>query len=99
MLDSGNILHEVHLTFSCIVVVDMIYNELINRQRISRWMSLCRWSDEYLNGVEGFLEFTNASIRGEILCPCVKCNNKLRRSCESVLEQVIIESFTTNHTN
>ena len=42
------------------------------------WMQASRISDEYENGVEQFLQFTelNApSLRGKYFCLCVKCAN------------------------
>ena len=42
------------------------------------WTKLPRFSKEYANGLELFLDFAYASGRvqgNEILCPCSKCRN------------------------
>ena len=42
------------------------------------WTNLPRYSNEYMHGVESFLDFAFSKGRPqgeEILCPCAKCNN------------------------
>ncbi|XP_039117808.1 uncharacterized protein LOC120253541 [Dioscorea cayenensis subsp. rotundata] len=59
------------------------------------WMSKSRLSQEYLDGVEGFLNFAfnNASEDNMILCPCVKCANVKWKTREVVLEHLICDGI------
>lgn len=41
------------------------------------WMNKSRLSEEYIDGVKGFLNyaFDNSSEDNKIVCPCIKCVN------------------------
>ena len=58
-------------------------------------------SDEYENGVEQFLQFTqlNAeSLRGNYFCPCVKCLNGRRQSVDEIRSHLICYDIIPNYT-
>ena len=43
------------------------------------WMSKCRIEQDYISGVESFMEFgcrTSNTGSSMIRCPCVKCKNE-----------------------
>ncbi|KAJ1425774.1 Transposase-associated domain [Sesbania bispinosa] len=60
------------------------------------WTELPRFSPEYINGVESFLDFAYNKGRpqgDEILCPCAKCKNILwARRCV-VYDHLISKGF------
>ncbi|XP_025980464.1 uncharacterized protein [Glycine max] len=65
------------------------------------WMKAKRISDEYENGVEQFLQFTqlNAeSLRGNYFCPCVKCLNGRRQSVDEIRSHLICYGIILNYT-
>ncbi|KAG5035396.1 hypothetical protein JHK87_010306 [Glycine soja] len=65
------------------------------------WMKAKRISDEYENGVEQFLQFTqlNAeSLRGNYFCPCVKCLNGRRQSVDEIRSHLICYGIIPNYT-
>ncbi|CAH9139648.1 unnamed protein product [Cuscuta epithymum] len=60
------------------------------------WMKSARYSPEYINGVEYFLNYAYA--RGnpqgkEILCPCIKCHNALWMTRATVFDHLIAYGF------
>ncbi|XP_042437085.1 uncharacterized protein LOC122023056 [Zingiber officinale] len=60
------------------------------------WMKLPRYSPEYINGVEVFLNYayTKGNPQGvEILCPCAKCHNAFWRTRAVVLDHLIGYGF------
>ncbi|XP_039134228.1 uncharacterized protein LOC120271620 [Dioscorea cayenensis subsp. rotundata] len=59
------------------------------------WMCKSRLSQEYLDGVEGFLNFAfnNASEDNMIVCPCIKCANVKWNAREVVLEHLICDGI------
>jgi len=65
------------------------------------WTKLPRFSTEYLNGVESFLDF--AYIRGrpqgnKILCPCAKCRNRCWARRSVVYDHLIAIGFLKGYT-
>ena len=64
-------------------------------------MKAKRISEEYENGVEQFLQFTqlNAeSLRGNYFCPCVKCLNGRRQSVDEIRSHLICYGIIPNYT-
>ena len=58
-------------------------------------------SDEYENGVEQFLQFTErnaASLGGNFYCPCVKCVNGRRQSVNEIRSHLICHDTIQNYT-
>ena len=45
-----------------------------------------RCADEYLDGIENFINFARTHNPGatRIWCPCMRCNNTLRETIENV---------------
>ncbi|KAG8391366.1 hypothetical protein BUALT_Bualt01G0180300 [Buddleja alternifolia] len=64
------------------------------------WMNLPRTSIVYGVGLQKFLDFafTNSSIKGLILCPCIKCKNGICRTKEVVKEHLICDGFIKGYT-
>ncbi|XVF61216.1 hypothetical protein PTKIN_Ptkin08bG0112300 [Pterospermum kingtungense] len=65
------------------------------------WMQNMRWSEEYREGVERFLDFAfeNASEDGRILCPCLRCANIDWKMCEIATEHLICIGFLPSYKN
>ena len=66
------------------------------------WMQASRISDEYENGVEQFLQFTelNApSLRGKFFCSCVKCGNGRHQSINEMRSHLICHGIISTYTN
>jgi len=64
-------------------------------------MKASRISDEYRNGVEQFLQFTqlNAeSLRGDFFCPYVQCLNGRRQSINEIRSHLICHDIIPNYT-
>ena len=60
------------------------------------WTKLPRFSKEYANGVELFLDFAYVSERAqgnEILCPCSKCRNLYWATRNVVYDHLIAKGF------
>ncbi|KAF7139861.1 hypothetical protein RHSIM_Rhsim06G0085100 [Rhododendron simsii] len=64
------------------------------------WMYQSRLTSEYLNGVEGFLNFAfqNASIDGKIVCPCVKCGNGRWVMRSEAVDHLVCDGFIKGYT-
>ena len=65
------------------------------------WMKASRISDEYENGVEQFLQFTecNATSLGrKFFCPCIKCGNGRRQSLNDIRSHLICHGIIPNYT-
>ncbi|XP_006596816.1 uncharacterized protein [Glycine max] len=65
------------------------------------WMQASHTSDEYENGVEQFLQFTelNApSLRGKYFCPCVKCANGRHHVIAEIRTHLICHGITPTYT-
>ncbi|XP_028236830.1 uncharacterized protein LOC114416159 [Glycine soja] len=65
------------------------------------WMKASRITDEYRNGVEQFLQFTemNApSLRGKYFCPYVKCENGRHQSINEIRSHLICHGIILNYT-
>ena len=59
------------------------------------WMALPRFEDQYMNGVDYFLDkaFERAAIGKEILCPCENCCNRYWEKRDNVHEHLIVDGF------
>ena len=72
------------------------------RRNIDRsWMKASHMSDEYENGFEQFLQFTqlNAeSLGGKFFCPCVKCVNGRRQTVNEIKSHLICHDIILNYT-
>ncbi|PKA50215.1 hypothetical protein AXF42_Ash017809 [Apostasia shenzhenica] len=64
------------------------------------WMSQPRWIQEYIDGVNSFLEFAflRPSISGKILCPCSSFINRYFRSYEEVKDHLMIKEICRGYT-
>jgi hypothetical protein len=63
------------------------------------WMDLPRQTDEYIKGVDSFLEYAfSKSAKGNtILCPCKVCKNSCWRASDVVREHLICEGFSEGY--
>ena len=64
-----------------------------------RWMDMPMHTDEYIKGVDSFLEFafSNSAKGNKILCPCKACKNCCWRVSDVVRELLICEGFTEGY--
>ncbi|KAG4961006.1 hypothetical protein JHK87_037639 [Glycine soja] len=65
------------------------------------WMKTARITEEYENGVEGFLKFAkdNASDNGGLyFCPCVKCLNGRRQCLDDIRTHLICDGICPTYT-
>ena len=65
------------------------------------WMKASRISDEYENGVQQFLQFTecNATSLGrKFFCPCIKCGNGRRQSINDIRSHLICDVIIPSYT-
>ena len=65
------------------------------------WMKGSPITQEYENGVEEFLQFTECnaqSLHGKSFCPCVKYGNGRRQSVNDIRTHLICESIILNYT-
>ncbi|XP_019263792.1 PREDICTED: uncharacterized protein LOC109241509 [Nicotiana attenuata] len=64
------------------------------------WMYLLRWTDEYIRGVNNFLDkaFERASQRNKILCPCKKCINRYWHYRNVVEDHLVVNGFVDGYT-
>ncbi|KHN12534.1 hypothetical protein glysoja_035341 [Glycine soja] len=66
-----------------------------------RWMKTARITEEYENGVEGFLRqwWNNASDNGGLyFCPCVKCLNGRRQCLDDIRTHLICDGICPTYT-
>nr|XP_018628358.1 uncharacterized protein LOC104102253 [Nicotiana tomentosiformis] len=63
-------------------------------------MNLLRWTDEYIRGVNNFLDkaFERASQGNEILCPCKKCMNRNWYYKNVVEDHLVVNEFVDGYT-
>ena len=64
------------------------------------WTKFSRFSKEYINGVELFLDFSYTSGRlqgNEILCPCSKCRNHCWARRYVVYDHLIVIGFVKGY--
>jgi len=64
-------------------------------------MKVSRISDEYGNGVEEFLYFTELNapcLLGKIFCPCMKCGNGRHQSINDIRSYLICHGIIPNYT-
>jgi len=63
------------------------------------WMDMPRKTDEYIKGVDSFLEFafSNSAKGNKILCPCKVCKNCCWRVSDVVCKHLICEGFTDGY--
>ncbi|XP_075080438.1 uncharacterized protein LOC107798997 [Nicotiana tabacum] len=64
------------------------------------WMHLLRWTDEYIRGVNDFLDkaFERASQGNEILCPCQKYINRNWHYRNVVEDHLVVNGFVDGYT-
>ncbi|XP_070003906.1 uncharacterized protein [Nicotiana sylvestris] len=64
------------------------------------WMNLLRWTDEYIRGVNDFLDkaFERASQENEILCPCKKCLNRYWYYRNVLEDHLVVHGFVDGYT-
>ena len=66
------------------------------------WMILAekdRHLPEYIQGVDSFISFAVSSGRiTDIVCPCVKCGNKVYLDKEGVRRHLILYGIRRNYT-
>jgi len=65
------------------------------------WMQKNRVSDEYKNGVSGFLKFAETNLpnsNGRFRCPCVKCFNIAPLEAEVLCEHLGVHGICQNYT-
>nr|XP_009757263.1 PREDICTED: uncharacterized protein LOC104210136 isoform X2 [Nicotiana sylvestris] len=63
------------------------------------WMNLLRWTDEYIRGVNDFLDkaFERAAQGNEILCPCKKCMNRYWHYRNVVEDHLVFHGFVDGY--
>ena len=64
-------------------------------------MNALRTSDEYENGVEEFIEFSNRNATSKnvmYFCPCVKCINGIRQNINGISDHLICEGISLQYT-
>lgn len=86
-MESGISFYSSVMLFICYFLVNIMDKE---------WMKLARYSTEYINGVESFLNYayTKGKPQGvEILCPCAKCHNVFWRTRKVVADHLIGYGF------
>ncbi|KAH0776270.1 hypothetical protein KY290_007681 [Solanum tuberosum] len=64
------------------------------------WMNCLRWTDEYIRGVNNFLDkaFERASQGNEILCPCRNCINRYWHYRNVVEDHLVADGFIAGYT-
>jgi len=64
------------------------------------WMGLRRSTNEYISGVNNFLDtaFERASKGDEILCPCKKCANCKWHHRNVVEDHLVVYGFVQGYT-
>ncbi|XP_019254950.1 PREDICTED: uncharacterized protein LOC109233515 [Nicotiana attenuata] len=64
------------------------------------WMNLLRWTDEYIRGMNDFLDkaLERAAQRNEILCPCKKCMNRYWCYRNVVEDHLVVHGFVDGYT-
>jgi len=65
------------------------------------WMQASHISDEYENGVEQFLQFTELnppSLWGKYFCPCVKCANWRHQIITEIRSHLICHGIIPSYT-
>lgn len=64
------------------------------------WMSFSRLSSKYRKGVRDFLNMAkaNAGDREEILCPFVRCENRISQKFEVIEEHLVIMGMDPTYT-
>ena len=64
------------------------------------WIEMPRNTPQYMEGLNTFLDFSfaNSSVRGEIVCPCLKCNFNKWQCHQIVYEHLIIKPFPKGYT-
>ena len=65
------------------------------------WMKTSRISNEYQNGVEEFLQFTERNapcLHGKFFCLCVNCGNGRHQSINDIRSHLICEGIIPTYT-
>lgn len=65
------------------------------------WMTLPKYSDEYIKGVNDFLDkaFSRSARSNSICCPCKKCCFRYLYPRKIILDHLVIDGFTPGYTN
>nr|XP_009621832.1 uncharacterized protein LOC104113387 [Nicotiana tomentosiformis] len=63
------------------------------------WMNLRRETDEYIRGVNDFLDFAfeRAAQGKEIMCPCIKCINRYWYYRNVVEDHLVVYGFVKGY--
>ncbi|XP_019230042.1 PREDICTED: uncharacterized protein LOC109211006 [Nicotiana attenuata] len=77
-----------------------IFNRIFMDSVDKSWMHLLRWTDEYIRGVNDFLDkaFERASQGNKILCPCQKCINRYWHYRNVVEDHLVVNGFVDGYT-
>ncbi|PKU78239.1 hypothetical protein MA16_Dca018039 [Dendrobium catenatum] len=65
------------------------------------WITKAKWSRDYVNGVNNFIEFASQSQNslGKILCPCKSCINRYFHSMKDVKDHLEHNELNTKEQN
>ncbi|WVZ62416.1 hypothetical protein U9M48_012172 [Paspalum notatum var. saurae] len=77
-----------------------ILNQLLSKCIMDKsWMDMPRQTNEYIKGVDNFLDFafSNSAKANKILCPCKACQNCFWGVSDVVREHLICEGFTEGY--
>ena len=80
------------LNLFCVVCLKYLDYKVMDKE----WTKFPRFSQEYINGVTQFLDFsyTNGRPQGdEILCPCAKCKNLYWKTRDNIKDHLIAKGF------
>ena len=86
----------MHVTYVTKVLV-LQQREIMDRS----WMQASRISEEYENGVEQFLQFTELNVSSlweKYFCPCVKCANGRHQPISEIRSHLICHGIIKTYT-
>jgi hypothetical protein len=66
------------------------------------WISACRLSKEYSDGIQKFIEFARLNkpnSKDEFRCPCIRCVCAKRVHVDTIREHVVVHGFDKGYTN
>ncbi|PKU84514.1 hypothetical protein MA16_Dca003027 [Dendrobium catenatum] len=63
------------------------------------WITKAKWSRDYVNGVNNFIEFAcrSQNLLWKILCPCISCINRYFLSFKDMKDHLISKGFFPGH--
>jgi len=72
--------------FFFIKYIFVLINRLFLMDLDKSWIDLPRNTQQYMDGLNKFLDFAfaNKSVEGKIICPCRKCNLKMANSRSNI---------------